>query len=237
MRGPQITKGVINYKRGNHMDETRLNDLLNLYFDGALAGAEKAELEEQLVTSRRARKRFWKQASLHAFTREAAQLKWSEHAQAAEETVASPVYSDSRIWREIAARFSAWRWTWARGLAVSGAMALLMAGLFMAIHANRQVAMLARAVDAEWLDTKPPPAVGAGLKRGWFRLNRGAVELDFGKGAQVVFEAPAEICLVSENEAVCRLGRFRAQVPQQAHGFKLSFQGAEVVDLGTEFGV
>src|SRR6185436_6919429 len=107
----------------------------------------------------------------------------------------------------------------------------------MIAHSNRKVAILARSVDVQWVDAGEKHIVGAGLKRGWLRLSHGAVEIDFRSGARVVFEAPAELRLVSENEAFCRLGRFRAQVPEGAHGFKLTAQGLNVVDLGTEFGL
>src|SRR4051812_8287636 len=219
------------------MDENRLDHLLNLYLDRALAASEKAELEGLLLKSAEARRYFWKHASLHALTREAAQLKWCEQAQLATQSASDPFAALARATRWIASNLSSWQWTSVRGVVTAAATALILFAVGMIAHSNRKVAVLARSVDVQWVDAGETHPVGAGLKRGWLRLSHGAVEIDFRSGARVVFEAPAELCLVSGNEAFCRLGRFRAQVPEEAQGFKLTAQGLNVVDLGTEFGL
>src|SRR5215212_5816518 len=107
------------------MDETGLEHLLNLYLDHALAASEKAELEDILLGSAEARRYFWRHTSLHAFTREAAQLKWCELAQEAAQPGAQPVFAIARRWKLLVSALSAWRWTLLRSLVASGVTAVV----------------------------------------------------------------------------------------------------------------
>ncbi|HSI61666.1 MAG TPA: LamG-like jellyroll fold domain-containing protein, partial [Candidatus Saccharimonadia bacterium] len=56
-------------------------------------------------------------------------------------------------------------------------------------------------------------------------------------GASVTLEGRSELEIVSVNEAKCAHGQMRVHVPPHARGFKLTTPDAEVVDLGTEFGL
>jgi hypothetical protein len=53
----------------------------------------------------------------------------------------------------------------------------------------------------------------------------------------VVMEGPAELRLLSPNEAACPTGRLLAEVPQPARGFHLKTDQLNVVDFGTAFGI
>jgi hypothetical protein len=99
------------------------------------------------------------------------------------------------------------------------------------------VAMLARAVDASWGPGTKPPREGGALEPGWLRLKSGMAQVVFYSGARVVIEGPAELRLVSPNEAVCPTGRLLAEVPQPARGFRLKTDQLKVLDLGTAFGI
>ena len=99
------------------------------------------------------------------------------------------------------------------------------------------VAMLTRAVDARWSKRTSTPRVGGALEPGWLRLEAGLAQVVFYSGARVVIEGPAELQLVSPNEAVCPAGRLLAEVPQAARGFRLKTDQLNVVDLGTAFGI
>ena len=221
------------------MKDARLNDLLDRYLDARLTAAEKLELERTLKESSAARRHFWQYTPLHAFTHDAAKLKWSEHPET--ETAGEKVSSSSGApakehWRP-AFWWAGWRWSWARSLAAGMALLLVTLSLFQVWKQNRTVAVLVRALDAEWMDGAESLAEGAALKADWLRLKRGSVLVEFKGGARVAFEAPAEFRIVSPREAFCRLGRFSAQVPARARGFKLRADGLEVIDLGTEFGL
>jgi hypothetical protein len=68
-------------------------------------------------------------------------------------------------------------------------------------------------------------------------LASGLIQLEFLSGAIVIVEGPADFELESSKRLVCRLGRVRAHVPNQALGFTIETPSYEAVDLGTEFTV
>ncbi len=99
------------------------------------------------------------------------------------------------------------------------------------------VAVLTRAVGAEWAASATSPAVGAVLEPGWLKLNAGLVEIEFFSGVRVVLEGPAEFQLVSADEAFCSAGRLTAEVPSHATGFRVGTPQGALVDRGTAFGL
>lgn len=99
------------------------------------------------------------------------------------------------------------------------------------------VAVLTRLVNAEWEPSSPQPATNALLSPGTLRLKSGVAQIEFFEGARVVLEGPAELKLVSVDEAYCSRGRLSAHVPSEARGFKIGTPKGMIVDLGTEFGL
>jgi hypothetical protein len=75
------------------------------------------------------------------------------------------------------------------------------------------------------------------LGPGWLRLESGLAQVVFYSGARVVIEGPADLRLVSPNEAVCPTGRLLAEVPEPARGFRLRTDQLSLLDLGTSFGI
>jgi hypothetical protein len=102
---------------------------------------------------------------------------------------------------------------------------------------SQAVAMLSRVVDAEWAPGEAPPRLGAPLEPGWLRLKAGFAQVVFYSGARIVLQGPAELRLISPEEATCQNGRLIAEVPPQAKGFRVSTPEMNVTDLGTVFGV
>lgn len=142
----------------------------------------------------------------------------------------------------------AWPWVNRRNtvkiLAVAAGVALLATGLWRVWFGqpaaktgvtSAAVAMLTRTVDADWGSN--PVREGSALEPGWLRLESGLAQVVFYSGARVVIEGPAELRLVSQNEAACPKGRLLAVVPPPALGFRLKTDHVEVVDLGTEFAI
>ncbi len=99
------------------------------------------------------------------------------------------------------------------------------------------VAVLTRVADAEWEDSGSPRRTGSPLTPGVVTLKSGLAQIEFYSGATVILEGPASLELVSEMRGVFHSGKLRARVPLQAHGFTIGTQSADVVDLGTEFGL
>lgn len=97
------------------------------------------------------------------------------------------------------------------------------------------VAVVLQAPGAAWDHSEPSPRVGAPLKPGRVKLRSGLAHLQFYSGATVILQGPAELLLISPNEAYCVRGKLRAYVPQQAQGFRIGSPQLNVVDRGTEF--
>jgi hypothetical protein len=102
---------------------------------------------------------------------------------------------------------------------------------------SKAVAMLNRAVDAQWNQRDEAPRLGAPLEPGWLRLKSGLAQIVFYSGVRVVIEGPTELQLVSPSEATCQSGRLIAEVPPQAKRFRVSTPQMNVTDLGTAFGL
>jgi hypothetical protein len=131
-----------------------------------------------------------------------------------------------------------------RAMALAACFMVLTAGfvLWLKRPATKEatstaVAMLARTVDASWAPGAKPRRVGSALEPGWLRLKSGMAQVVFYSGARVVIEGPAELRLVSPNEAICPTGRLLAEVPPPARGFRLKTDQLKVVDWGTAFGI
>lgn len=129
---------------------------------------------------------------------------------------------------------------------VAAAAALVVAGLWsrqawrsgenMGATSNA-VAMLNRVVDARWGQQSAAPRLGAPLEAGWIRIESGLAQIVFYSGARVAIEGPTDLEIISPSEASCRSGRLTAEVPAQAHGFRINTPQGEVTDLGTTFGL
>jgi hypothetical protein len=69
------------------------------------------------------------------------------------------------------------------------------------------------------------------------QLTEGLIQLTFTNGAKVVVEGPADFVASASTEASLLHGKIAAAVPRFARGYTVLTPTAEVVDLGTEFGV
>lgn len=97
------------------------------------------------------------------------------------------------------------------------------------------IARLVTSLDANWHDINPTP--GAFLEKGSFRLDAGIVELEFNRGARVTIRGPASFELKSTDLLHVSSGNLVARIPEEAIGFTIATDEADVVDLGTEFGL
>src|ERR1041384_1215041 len=98
-----------------HVNDVRLQELLDAYVDGRLTPETTAELEDRLRSSAEARKQFWEQTVMHGLTLEAAQLKWS----------AVPTWTPrprAGLGGILSRWFNPqWRWAWAAAVVVLAA--------------------------------------------------------------------------------------------------------------------
>ena len=99
------------------------------------------------------------------------------------------------------------------------------------------VAILRRTVDVRWSGKKSLVTGQAVSPEDFIELLSGLVELQFFRGATLTLQGPARLTIHDLENVVLHEGRAWAHVPGPARGFTIHTPDAEIVDLGTEFGV
>jgi hypothetical protein len=136
--------------------------------------------------------------------------------------------------------------TWLQSPVLAWAATLLMAlGLGMLLYEKylenldpidvTSVAVLTRSVDAMWDGMQHSPENNTPLQPGLLKLKSGLAQIDFYCGASLVLEGPAELKLLSADQAYLNFGKLRSYVPEHAKGFTVKLKESDVIDLGTEF--
>lgn len=212
------------------IDISRLETLLDAYFDQSLDSKECRELEQMLLGSSRARKMLHERAEQHGLLRE-----WALR----EESI-SPLAMP----REAPTRRPVWQW-------VAGAVAACVA-LILLLPNDRpvgadtadaqgvtrsEVALLAEVIGVEWAVGSDGLTAGEAIPKGPVEISKGMIRLDFYSGARVYLEGPAKLDLISPDLARLESGRLTARVPPPAQGFTILSDGLRVIDRGTEFGM
>jgi ferric-dicitrate binding protein FerR (iron transport regulator) len=98
-------------------------------------------------------------------------------------------------------------------------------------------AMVTRLIDARWGSEQAQLQVGDVLAEQWINLQRGILQLEFGSGARLSLKGPARLRIDGTNECFVEFGKLAVLAPPKAANFKVRSPGAEVLDLGTEFGL
>ena len=106
-------------------------------------------------------------------------------------------------------------------------------------HPSQQIAALvAGAVNCQWAKGSPVLDVGDRAVVGKrYELADGLMKLVFGRQARCLLEGPVAFRVVSADVVRVEQGRLAAEVPASAKGFAVRTPWANVIDLGTEFGV
>ncbi len=101
------------------------------------------------------------------------------------------------------------------------------------------VAKLNDSLNAQWSNqsgfTVPRKYWKAGTNK--MLLLEGYAEFSFKNRARLVLEGPVELQIATENKVILTQGKIFTEVPPEAVGFTVETNNAEIVDLGTEFGV
>lgn len=104
--------------------------------------------------------------------------------------------------------------------------------------ARAPVARITRLADFAWSRSGAVYAEGAMLRPGQrLALKEGVVEITFSTGARVILEGGTIFEPESENSGRLHAGHLSIEVPEQAIGYTVCTPTADIVDLGTEFGV
>jgi hypothetical protein len=217
----------------------QLGEWLHAMEEGTLDEAGRTQLEALLLQNESARRfavqRLGMGAALCQF--------------AGETQGAAPVEADEKIVSfptTGASRRRAWPLSAKLALAASLVLGALVAGFgWLASRNPMQVAethqegcaVLVDAAAAEWGTRADALQPGMTVGMGPLHLKKGLARLEFYSGASLTLEGDAELDILSVNSAKLSRGKVRAHVPQHARGFKLVTPDAQVVDLGTEFGL
>lgn len=99
-------------------------------------------------------------------------------------------------------------------------------------------ATLTRLERCVWKHAAPQLAYGEQLAEGTrVALESGVARITFESGAEALIEGPCDFTVESAMRGALRSGRLSVSVPPRAYGFRIRSPDAEVIDLGTEFGV
>ena len=100
------------------------------------------------------------------------------------------------------------------------------------------VATLTGLEDCTWRDSNAPLGYGQQLTEGaQVALKQGVVRVTFESGAVATLEGPCDFTVDNAMHGTIRSGRVSVTAPKRAYGFRIRSPNAEVIDLGTEFGV
>jgi hypothetical protein len=99
------------------------------------------------------------------------------------------------------------------------------------------VATISRLNDVEWAMGSDSFRVGESIMPCSLKIDSGSIRLVYPHGGVLALEGPAELDIVTSERAVLKSGRLAAYIPDGAEGFCVSTPTAEIVDLGTEFGL
>lgn len=99
------------------------------------------------------------------------------------------------------------------------------------------VGRITSAIDCQWGDDRKGLKNGDQLKSGPFTLLAGVVEITFDTGTKLSIAAPAELIIDDVSAVELKLGRLAARVSPKGVGFAVRTPTAQMIDLGTEFGV
>lgn len=97
-------------------------------------------------------------------------------------------------------------------------------------------ATLVQSIDATWEDDHSSQS-GDRLDAQTIRLQSGIVQVQFDSGVEVTLEGPAAYELQSIDRTKLAYGLLSATVPPGAEGFRVDTPSAQVIDLGTAFGI
>src|SRR6185312_5536922 len=109
-------------------------------------------------------------------------------------------------------------------------------GVFLKPSPKSSLCVISGGLNPQWAGSRQPQ-IGESLVAGSFKLDSGVVELTFNSKARVAIEGPAQIKLTGFNSMEIKSGKLSTYVPVRARGFTVKIPSADIVDLGTRFGV
>ncbi|WP_009965562.1 FecR domain-containing protein [Verrucomicrobium spinosum] len=213
---------------------TRLDSLLNAYFDGTLSPEDRHELEQRLLSSVENQEKFWEWASWDAILGE-----WGEELGSWKEMPCRPprrVAPDTKRSRMLNSSLLT---SWSFGLAGFVFVALVLCLNLGDPGVKPSAALLVSTVNARWSDDTPALSVTAGNDPAGRDLSliEGTAEFQTLHGASVLMEGPASIRFEGPTSLFVRSGKVVCRCPTPASRLTVNTSQTSVEDLGTDFTV
>ncbi|MEO1524891.1 MAG: FecR domain-containing protein [Planctomycetota bacterium] len=207
-------------------EKQRIRELASTVMDGTCGEDQRRELNQILRGNDAARDEYLAALDLHAV------LMTDLSVGSSTDTAPVPPVTPKSHSREP----SSHRWVRV------GAIAALAAGLllFVSLIGNApsespSFVTIAQLNNAVWQSDRFD--VGNRFGATTMRLESGLVRLEYDSGVELTLEGPAELTLISAEQAELSGGLLTATVPPGAEGFSVDTPTAKVVDLGTSFGI
>lgn len=215
-------------------DPDELRNLAERYCDGLLTPAELERLNGLLQANPNAQRMFLEVGTIHAG------LQWTSAAPPESTGVTARLMNQPQPISTSSPPSPVRRFL-RPALLAAAAMIVVGLSMIMLRHKNDAdptptIAQIRRMVDVVW-SSGTSLAEGATLQPGKLRLTRGLVEIQSTSGATILLEGPAELDLLHVSEAALHSGRVVIRITDPNASFKLVTATAQLLDLGTEFGV
>ncbi|MEL6105513.1 MAG: FecR domain-containing protein [Planctomycetota bacterium] len=218
-------------------EKQRLRDLASAVLDGTCDEAQRAELNEMLRRDAEARDEYLAYVDLHALM--TTELSVGATTQELFGTTSQEAFSGADSTEIEAAKQTPLR-SFFIATVIALAAGLLIAVTFLGTGTDAEepptFATVAQINQAVW----PNEELVVGSRFGsetTMQLGAGFVRLEYDSGVEVTLEGPAELTFVDEAAIKLKDGLLTATVPPGAEGFTVNTPTAEVVDLGTAFGI
>jgi hypothetical protein len=234
------------------VNQIRVNDLIDRYFDCDLAGDDRTSLERTLLSSAPARELFWQKAATHALLRKWGRTHWGKVAAATNSAGSirpARAFGWQRLLRPGAAALLAMAasvlvitlglmWTASPRSAVETAGLAAAGQVTHPPERPAAFASLSAAFEPVWADTNDGLMLRRGsLPSGPLELLEGRIELVFASGGTAVIEGPAVFEPLAGDAIRLSTGSIRCRCPEPGTELRVETPEGTITDLGTEFAV
>ena len=210
------------------MNKDRFNELLNKYCNGSASAEEFSELEKAMLEDENLRREYLSFMNLDTALR--------SEAEKSESSDVNPQSSFKPMIRMV--------------IALAAAIVILLSLNLTYLLKNNQniqaniespeplqrgIAVVTKSINIA--NSNLNLSEGSTIEQGKLEFEKGLLQLEMFSGVTLIVEGPAKLDLKDTMNMICELGKIRAKVPEQAHGFQILTNDAKIVDLGTEFGL
>jgi len=211
----------------SQVTDEHIDRLIHLVVEGRDTDEQREELADAMRASPSAKRRYVEYMQMHAM------LQW-EHSAAPGDVIERS--------REQGPQVRLRRWAVVAVVTAPLCASLLLLVLFWPTEKSSSEAITPLASvkstgAARWAGGEDEIQSGESLAAGEHHLVAGVLELQFNNGVSMVLESPVRFEIRSDMNITLKSGRMVARVPPRAIGFTIETARANVVDLGTEFGV